>query len=168
MYKTNSGGCFDDHNTLKQSIFCHRFSKSSLSPGPFFQPNLYSRVVLGLPENDHRKKSTPAQVVGAQWVQHFFLKTTLRSVLAKLVNWAILCGKLYISDGGSILIREASKNIQSLNFMKYHLFSERRWQRWEAERCYRPDRQERGLSSEDTTKSRPAEVSRYYLRHINI
>ena len=62
----------------------------------------------------------------------FFLKTTLRSVLAKLVNWAILCGKLYISDGGSILIREASENIQSLNIMKYHLFSERRWQRWEA------------------------------------
>ena len=93
------------------------------------------------------------------------LKTTLRSVLAKLVNWAILCGKLYISDGGSILIREASEKIQSLNFMKYLLSSERRWQRWEAERCYRPDRQERGLSSEDTTKSRPAEVSRYYLRY---
>ena len=96
----------------------------------------------------------------------FFCKTTLRSVLAKLVNWAILCGKLYISDGGSILIREASEKMQSLHFMKYHLSSERRWQRWEAERCYRPDRQERGLSSEDTIKSRPAEVSRYYLRHF--
>ena len=63
--------------------------------------------------NGDGKKSPPSQV-GVGDVQ--FLLTIqcfeinfIRSVLAKLVNWAIHSGKIYISDGGNILIKEVKE-----------------------------------------------------------
>ena len=44
-------------------------------------------------------------------VEHLFSPLLIRSVLAKLVNWAIHCGKIYISDRGNILFREVKLTI---------------------------------------------------------
>ena len=41
----------------------------------------------------------------------WFICPPIRSVLAKLVNWAIHCGKIYISEGGNILLREVRPHI---------------------------------------------------------